>query len=210
MFVKLLCVVDHVALQAGDAPKPLIESKLLMAAQQFYNESRCLVRECDGIRLFANVRHYEVDSGVSGFGIAGIERLSLGGDLIPVSEVMIDDNWAWGERRGTPSHFLRQGERGIEVYPIPDAESLEGESMLSVRASLYPVSLDAEIDGRDIEALTAGALSRLLVMVGVSWSNLPLSDFYRREFSDAIAMKSNVAFKGDLNVPVSVQFRPLA
>lgn len=204
--MKLSCVVDHVALQSGEAPRALIESKLLLAAQQFYNESRCLIRECDGIRLFPGVRHYEVDSGVSGFGIAGIERLSLSGTaLVPTAESMIDENWAWDDRKGEPSHFLRQGEREIEVYPIP-----EKGGVIKVRASLFPVSMAAEVGGRDVEALTAGALSRLLVMPGVSWSNPSLSDYYRREFQDALAMKSNVALKGDLNVPVSVQFKPLA
>lgn len=205
--MKLSCVVDHVALQAGDAPRPLLESKLLMAAQQFYNESRCLVRECDAIRLFENVRHYEIEPSLSGFGVAGIERLGVSGKaLTPVSELMIDANWAWAERRGEPSHFLRQGERGVELYPTPDV----GGALIKVRASLFPVSMDAEIDARDIEALTAGALGRLLVMTGVSWGNPALADYYQREFRDAISLKSNTALKGDLNVPVQVQFRALA
>jgi len=208
--MKLSCVVDHIALQVAGAPRALIESKLLLAAQQFYSESRCFERACDALHVFPKVRYYEVDTGHYGFGIAGIEQVSIQGHpLIPTTLSNLDQWFAWEQQQGMPTHFFRQGSAELGMFPLPNME--EGECVvMQVRATLVPISIQAVIDSRDIEALIAGALSRLLVIKSGEWAHLGLADFYKSEFRDAIAMKSNLALKGDLNVPLQVAYRPLA
>lgn len=106
-----------------------------------------------------------------------------------------------------PEAYYLPSPKALQVHPAPEAGSeVSGSVRVSLTPSLTATAVDEQLLSDAYEAISAGALSRLLAMPSVPWSNPGLAGFYTSVFRAAKADALLSAMNGDLLLDVSVEF----
>lgn len=119
---------------------------------------------------------------------------------------------AYAERRGTPNGYSLAQDKSLVIYPIPQADDI----VLPVRvhAAYVPVvsatSIPDQFANQYLDALSAGAKSRLMAMAGQPWSNPQMAVFYSSIFDTGVTSAVVERMKGGAQGAITVRSRAFA
>jgi len=188
-------LLPDVAQICRQAPTPTMIAAYVRAARRFCLESRWLVVSIAGATA-AGTQAYSLGSDTYAeiFGVAGITLYKSADDPI----ALVENNSGGSdptEPQATPNVFQYLPEAQVALHPTPDAAY-----DMTIAALIAPKRGATSIDDRLVTkwecALQDGALSYLLALPDVPWSNLQLAQAHDGRFGAAISQAANVASLG--------------
>jgi hypothetical protein len=153
----------------------LVENAIRNAVIKFCADSWCWKHYPDAQSVVAAQSDYDLEAPV-GADVAAVMRLTLDG--APLDPLQADDTLdtsACGFAQPEPSI--------VRLFPAPVENITDGlRFVLAVQPRRASASFPSWIFARYLDALAAGAKSRLLLMPGKPWSNAALGADYRNTF----------------------------
>lgn len=166
----------RVAVQAPWASDLQIDMAVVDACIDFCNQSQVVKDMAAPFTTVANQREYSIPDGVDR-GISAFMRVWCNGvELQPLDEDAVDGPWQFVSAvpgltlpTGTPRYFQETTSGSVSLYPVP-----AGVYTVNVRAAYRPNRTAAQVDDvlfQDwVEAITHGAMSRLLMTPGAPYN----------------------------------------
>lgn len=183
----------------ADCPLPLVERALLRSAQEFFTLSRAWQVNLPVVLVKAGSTSITINTDpeqdLVRVEAAWYDHQTLRLLAIPDMEREIQGDW--NLQSGTPTALLQLLPGVASLYPHPNKDAQVGLSMrVSVRPSETASGIPDELFVKYREAMESGALARLMLMPGKSWSNLELSSFHAQNFAQLGAQANVDAARG--------------
>lgn len=168
-------------------PEPLMLNAIRNACIEFCNDTLYWQEALDPITIAAADMPYDIDT-PSDANIAQIMSLTVDSAVLtPKSVDWLDANFhGWTTATSdTPTFYYQPDPNTLVLVPAPTSSVdvvMRVAYMPSRTATMAPITLYQYY----LEAIAAGAMSRLMGVPGQPWSNPSLSERYGRAFSAAI------------------------
>jgi hypothetical protein len=143
-----------------------------------------------------------------GAGVAGVHEVYIEG--VPIKPTGISDlarsHTNWAEMVGTPQGFFTEG-NSVRLVPTNAADI-----MVACRVAYKPqrgsLAIPDWLYEDWWEVIKAGALARLMVIPGQSWTNPGLASTFRREFDTGCREAKIEANKNRTSASLRVRYNP--
>lgn len=168
---------------APGAPEIACVQELRRAAVEFCQRAPVWRHEPSAVDVVANQSEYAIplptDAGCSKVLSASYNGKALDG--VTVDRLAEEEDW--DTVTGTPSAYFMTDPDTVRLWPIPD-EALTGG--LKLRLSLMPSrtcsAVPSFLFAQYVDGISYGALERLLIAPGKSYSNPELAAYYGQQF----------------------------
>lgn len=172
-------------------PIPVVEHELRRAAQMFFENTRAwhvtlaalpviaaqdsvTVTPTSGEQELVRIEQTWYDEGPPLSGLTGDEISEQFGDY-------------WQAHTGVPKAFIEETPGVLRLYPIPvDAATIGLVARIAVKPSEVSTGIPDELAVKHRQALTDGALGKLMLYVDKPWSNLEYGGKHSLDFMTAI------------------------
>ena len=161
--------------QLPGCPDPLIEHELLRACQTFFTRTRAWQVVQPLVAITANQTTLDIVPSDSTQDPVRIEAAWLDGQRLAVmtagdmDKAFTDD---WQLHTGSTSTIVQITPNTLMLYPIPVAASSTGLKLrLSVKPGDTATGIPDDMYSKYKDALTDGALSRLMLQADKKWTN---------------------------------------
>lgn len=193
-------------------PDLLARQALVDAANEFCDETLLVQYTCDPIDSIQGTGAYELDVPAQQVVAAVLKVWYRGTSLSPAAASEIDlieayANGATGAtpQQGTPRAFYELTPGVIGVYPVPDVTAT---AVISARVATKPTrsatALEDVLYNDWVEAVSAGALSRITAIPSQGFSSDLMSQAYALKFNQGISRATNLRMRGRLVGSMSV------
>lgn len=168
--MKYIDLAEYIRSEVQGAPDFLIERSAREAAIEFCVKTDVYRLEPEDLQIIAKIDEYEVTvpSGTELNHIIDIYR--DGKPLKPVSYTRLLEITGDGTQRAKPNSYSQRDNTVFYVAPVPD-EKETLKALYSVKPSPTSTSIPDTIGREYREALVHGAIFRLQMMSGQTWSN---------------------------------------
>lgn len=167
-------------------PNPIMRIAVARAAREFCERTHIWKETLDPQPLTAGLTEYEVEPPFTGTRVLALLSIQSQGRLLsPKTEQELNARYGnWRALAGAPWCFVQESPTTFRLVPAPDKDTDEG--LTDIRAAITP-TVDATEVGDIlyddyVDAISYGALERLLRTPGQAWSNGELSMHYRQLF----------------------------
>jgi hypothetical protein len=175
-------------------PDVVAQEALLDAAIEFCEKTLVVRQTLSVLGTTANTMEYTLSAPAGEAVVAPIQAWFKGRLLEPVAADLIGNVQAFNTSpvevtvtKAGPTHFYWTAPSKIGLYPVPDDTEA---STLTVRAALKPTRTATQLEDvlydDWIDALMAGALSRLHAMKDQPWASADRSLIRAREFRNSV------------------------
>ena len=199
--------IPEVAMNALGCPDPMMEKAVINSLREFCKESLYWAADADPIDVEAGVHTYELESPESDSLVSGILMIAYDGKpLVPTSEDLLDLQWPSFQQKynrnfnssastpwrhvvsSIPAAYYQPTSRTVRLVGIPETSLAGG---LTMKVGLIP-TIDADEVGDIIyedysEAISYGALYRLLIQPKKEWTNREGAAAYKLLFDQAMS-----------------------
>ncbi len=162
-FTSLDAILPYVVAEVPNCPPVIVRQKIIEAARELCDFSRCWRYELDPISIRANVRDYDLDGWPREAEVCGVI-------LAEIRDASQDD--ALMERLDPGYSFDLIDKRSIRLTSKPGAAVAKG---LRITVWLKPkpdgTRLDEQVYSDHYQRIARGALGMLQMMPGKTWSN---------------------------------------
>lgn len=172
--------VPHVAVHVADCPDLVVMDSLRKTANEFCRETSCWVITNDPISADEGVALYDIDApnGTIPVTLLGVTYDTT--PLMPATHEQLDRLFPDWTQSGTPSRYLRTSDTELQLVLVPDQDVVDA---IVTRVAVAPdpilgTGVDSDITNKYFEAITFGALSRLMFMPGTKWANAQLAKYF--------------------------------
>jgi len=187
MAVTLSAIAPEVRWIIKDAPLPLIEALLRLAAIDFCRRSNFWQHALTPVAVTAASFPYTIPA-PAGSAVARVLSVAFsGGKPLDPSDIATEEaeNESWLTDKGVPVRFVERPGGILNVVPLP-VESSDLKITVSLEPSQAAVDLPDLLCAKYREELKAGAVSRLCVLPGQRWTSGETAMFYGGIFETAI------------------------
>jgi hypothetical protein len=182
--VALEVFEPDIAVQLPGCPSPTIARAVLNAAIDFCQRTHAWNAALSAATVTDDDFPYTVPAPDDAEMYRVLSVLVAGIAIESIDVDTLDMGGEWRSLVGTPSHWLMEDNARLRVYPLPAAPVA-----LSIRASFRPTRsalvLPDFLASEHIEAIQAGALSRLLMIPRQEWTDMNLGAAHNAKFLDA-------------------------
>ncbi|MFN8760251.1 MAG: hypothetical protein ACK5XA_15760 [Tagaea sp.] len=178
--------VDLLLPELTDCPWPMAESRLILAAREFFTKSGAWRHDLEPFYSYAGIGEYEAMD----IPDAEIVRVVLaffdGNEIEPVTA----DQWAAIEAKppytAGPPKFISYSDELLLVSPAPQDDGKEMRATVTLRPPLNAKGLEDQLWNDYIEAIVEGAKARLYLSQGKPYTETTLAAAASSKFKDAI------------------------
>lgn len=177
-------ILPHVLPDVSGCPAATARLAIIEAAIELCTKSGAWTEILDLVYTNNGTHSYELDLPKDSRALlitdvwAG-SRLLAPKTMAELSRVLPD----WQTAQGDPSYYNQQNWEELRVYPTPNNPASQA---LTVRAQLAPkrgaTTFPDSLVDRRLQGIAAGALARLMLKPGQSWSNPQLAAFHQNVF----------------------------
>lgn len=175
--------LPEIMLAAPGLADVVAESYVRNAAITFCNLTKCITETLDAETVAAGDYEYDVVPGGSEELVEVLNVYVDGRPIDPISEQELRRGYgAWRDKSGHPSHYKADTEV-LRLFPIPTtAVSVEAE--IVKRPTTTTTHLADALYKEWREAIAAGAMSKILMIPGQTFTNPQMAAVYGVMFSD--------------------------
>lgn len=188
--------LDHVQPHVPDCPSPMILLAVRQACIDFCRQSRYLRVNLDVFNTVVGDDEYELAPPTDTV-VSAVLNVRCGSRLIDAAKQEDLDAEAnyWRDLEGPPTRYLQPDEASIILNPVPQ-EIVAVRILAALRPSQASGGVDEAIFERFLDPVASGALSRLMAMPGVAWSNPELAGYHAQIFNSGISDAADRAARG--------------
>ena len=199
----LPCIQPHVP----DCPTPMITDMVRSVCIDFCESSRYLRTQLDSFNTVVDDDEYEITTPTDTV-LAGILSMRVGDRVLEATtqERLEEEATYWRDRSGPPTRYIQSSEQAVILNPVPsDVEAVR--VFAAIRPSQASGGIDEAIFERFRDGIASGAISRLMAMPGVAWSNPQLAEYHASIYGASVTQASSKAARG-LTHDVRPRIRP--
>lgn len=181
----------------------------------FCEKSLVLVRDHDPVTVQQGVVDYDLEPPLSSTVIVKITHAWLDStklepvfpDAITDAAVFNRSYSSYQSAASTPLRILQKDERTVSLWPVPDKDYVNGLTMrVAMKPTRSSTSVDDVIYEEYVEAIASGALSRLLMSVGKTYSNPQAGVMHGALYTQRLNVARSRAIHGHLRTNLRVRF----
>lgn len=194
---------------APGVPEPQAIPAIRNACIEFCAQTLILQAELDPISTLAGEATYEIEAG-AGYQPVHVVQLYYQNRLLQKrSPLEVEKLYSrnWRALLGAPQFYMQPAFDEVTFVPVPDkaeADSITGRiAVTPTRASL---KVDDQLLGRYAEAISDGALGRLLTTPNQAYTDVKAAQFYMKRFGSAVANVQAYVATGLNRAPMRVRF----
>lgn len=195
--------------QLPGAPLVMVDYALLQTAIDFCETSLILQVDADPISVRPNVADYEIATDDDQLLVAMVMEAKLDGHRLPAIALDLRNTTIW------PSQMYEWG-----VSELDDPMSIrilatpEEAATLTLRVALKPIqdatSLPDDLLKHHRTCIAAGAMARMMLQPGKTWSQPALGAYRQKEYAAYLNQAQVDANKGSTRADLRVRPRPFA
>jgi len=198
-----------VVAQLPGAPLVMVDYALLQTAIDFCETSLILQVNADPISLRPNVPEYEIAVDDDQLLVAQIMEAKIDGRRLPAVALDLRNTTIW------PSQTYEWGDSEVDdPMSIRILGTPEEPATLTLRVALKPKqdasSLPDDLYKHHRVAIGYGAMARMMLQPGKTWSNTPLGSYREKEYAAFRNQAQVDANKGQTRADLRVRPRPFA
>lgn len=197
------------------APEPLVVNAIRNSVIEFCEKSLVLTRDHDPVTVLPNIVDYDLEP-PAGYLVVKVMQAWLDNQpLDPLAPDFVREASVYNRlfesyeaAPSTPRFYLQKDERTITVWELPDKTYTNG---LTMRVALKPTRASTEIE--DVvfedyaETIASGAIMRLMMSPGKSYTNPELAAVHKGIFNQGINTARQRATHGQVRAVMSVKLR---
>lgn len=189
---------------AVGAPEPTAITAIRNATIEFLRNTHFLQASLTPISVVADTAEYQVTVPTD-YELTSVRALYFDHvRLSPVSELEVRHDHR-DNQKATPSAFFMKSDNTLVLHRTPDVNgTLTGT--IAICPTIRSTGVDALIADKFLEDISAGALSRLLMVPGEPFYDPQLAAFHKKHFASAVANAKALKNKSLVGAPLQVQF----
>lgn len=180
------------------------EQAVLDACIQFCRETLAMQQFLSAVTVTPGTADYALNAGAGLVAVKVMEASLDGYTLEPAALADLARVADWNVETGPVECYTQLGDGAMKLYRVPDAAG-----SLRIRAAVAPTRAATAVPDmladRWLDAVTSGALSRLLMQPDRPYTNPKLAQVHLQNFFAEIAKVRVEATKGFTNAPLRVR-----
>jgi len=134
--------------------------------------------------------------------------LHLTDTLIPKTEAQLQEiDPQWRTTGGPPSYYTQLTPDTFTISPTPASTTAKA---MSIRVAIYPTiaasRIDSQVFNDNYNALVSGALAKLLLMGGKTWSDPNMGALYMQSYAQELERAANRSIQNRLRPKRTVSY----
>lgn len=207
--------MPYVLPEVPGAPEPIVTQHIRSACIDFCEKSLILTRDHDPITLVEKIVDYDLEP-PTGYIVVKVMKAWLENqELTPLAPDFVREasvyNRLFSSYESAPDRpraYLQKDERSISVWGVPDKNYANG---LTLRVALKPSRASTTIENVVFEdyaeVIAHGALYRLMISPGKSYTNPEMAAVHKNLFDQGINVARQRATHGQVRSTLSVKLR---
>ena len=204
--MKYIDLAEYIRSEVQGAPDFLIERSVREASIEFCVKTDVYRLEPEDLQIIAKIDEYDVTIPTSTELNHIIDIYRAGRPLQPISYTRLLEISGDGTQRSKPQYYSQRDNTVLYVAPIPD-EKETLKALYSVKPSPTSTSIPNTIGREYREALVHGAIYRLQMMSGQSWSNPGSASNNKGLFDQRVGQVTREVKYGYSGGSLSVRYR---
>lgn len=193
-------IVPHVP----GCPSLTVDVALRSSLIEFCERSLIVQRDHDPISVIANIADYDFEPPIANHLVVKVMRAWYkGSSLAPISPDEIGSPSIYNTSAtttpltGDPKNIFQKDERTFTLYPIPkEAAKLALTMRVALKPSRSATTVEDSLFEDHAESIAAGALSKLMIQMGKSYSNPQMSAIHLKVFETGINKAKQSSSRG--------------